>query len=64
MKHSLWIVVLLLAACGGDGEPRAEVPSPSLQNVVFRRVVGGQHDLFVVKEDGSGERPLTSSPND
>lgn len=52
-RHHLVVPIALLTptACGGGGNIVA--PPPALQTVAFLRDVGGQRDLFLIKEDGA-----------
>ena len=59
----LFLAMLVLAACGGGGGDGGAAP-PTLQTVAFSRDVGGQFDLFLVREDGSGVMPLATSVGD
>lgn len=53
-------IALALAACGGGGgggTPPPEVEKP--QTVIYQQNVGGQDDLYAIKEDGSGHLALS-----
>ncbi|HEX5635917.1 MAG TPA: hypothetical protein VFY78_02425, partial [Gammaproteobacteria bacterium] len=49
-----------LTACGG-GDSSTPVTPPTLSNLIFSRDVGGQTDLFLIKEDGTGIVTLADS---
>jgi Tol biopolymer transport system component len=59
--RSAALVVLLVAGCGGGGG--GDEPATP-RTIIFSRDVGGQLDLYLIKEDGSGEQALVTARGD
>jgi Tol biopolymer transport system component len=54
-------VTTLVAGCGGGGGGGGG-PGDTPRTIAFSREVGDTYDLYLVQEDGSGERALVTAP--
>lgn len=67
MRSLLALTILIaLTACGGGGSdpgPDAGVQPLGANMLVFDSDRGGNHEIFVMRNDGSAARPLTSNVN-
>ena len=71
----LGVIVIGIGACSSGGDPEAPAsgggggtvpppPPPGGASVVFGRDMGGNDDLFLIKNDGSGFVTLANGPED